>query len=423
MRINQDNFAIYIVTYNRQKALNKSIRLYLESLPFVPPITVISNHSKCLIDDDLKEYVNVIDNVLRPDESWGYLPRNWNQCFQLGLVDHEWLLCSQDDVIVKPGWLEQVNSTDYDFYSAPLGETRFLLNRAAFRRVGWFDERFCGLGFQEHDYFIRILNLMPESASIVDQHRQEFSHNSVGLENYWFQPENDGFSKNEQIGGRTHAKFWSIYRQDYFQKKWGTNPFKKVMGIHPDRLPREFDWYPFISGKYEYLRITNPQYRFCGREQEIARQERERTLHTPRTRLISMPRCEVLAYCHLPKGIQFELLDKFNRHITAINNSLPYSVGAVILSEHDDGMSARFANNDYISVYDQEFDFWNDQFATLTDFTVIFESEQECVTANGYQSNRLLIHIEKFLTLSLDDIWNILEEMNVKDRKKELAQV
>lgn len=415
VRINQDNFGIYIVTYNRQKALNKSIRLYLESLPFVPPITVISNHSKCLIDDDLKQYVKVIDNVLRPDESWGYLARNWNQCFQLGLVDHEWLLCSQDDVIINPGWLELVDSTNFDFYSAPLGDTRFLLNRSAFRRVGWFDERFCGLGFQEHDYLMRVLNLIPESASIVDQHKQTIRHNSVGLENYWFQPEERvGFSKVEQVGGQDHGRFWHIYRHNYFKLKWGTTPFKKVFGIAPLRLPKEFDWYPFISGRYDFLRITNVQYRFGGSEWDIAVPEWEKTINAKSEKILTVPKCEILGYCHLEFEPDRVLLDRLIDHVNQINVLSPNSLGLVVLLESADlEQQNKYKHSDFMSIYGRQQAHWHNQFATLTDFNVIFKSRFEGVTDNGYPRTQLCIQVGEFLTMSLDRICDVLSEKNI----------
>jgi len=135
MPIDRHNFAIYIVTYNRPKILNESIRQYLESLPFIPPITVISNHSNCTIDADLKKHVNLIFNNLRPDESWGYLTRNWNQCFQLGLVKHEWLLCSQDDVIIKPGWLDldRASSRDLKWLGSDDDDDSFLVRITGFQ--------------------------------------------------------------------------------------------------------------------------------------------------------------------------------------------------------------------------------------------------------------------------------------------------
>jgi hypothetical protein len=412
MRINQNNFAIYIVTYNRPKVLNESIRQYLDSLAFVPRITVISNHSNCRIDDDLKNYVRLIFNNLRPDESWGYLTRNWNQCFQFGLRECEWLLCSQDDVIIKPGWFELVNSANFDFYLAPLGDTRFLLNRSAFRRVGWFDERFTGVGFHEHDYLIRVLSLIPESATIVDDHRQKIRHNPIGLEKYWLQPEADNFVKFKQRGGRTQAKFQNIYRQKFFQEKWGTHPFKKVIGLHPYRLPAEIDWYPFISAKYEFLRIANPQYRFSEKKWQIACR-RNVMLNRCHTDLLSIPKCKLLAYCHLQNQTNPELLEKIYRHVNQMNEVSADSLGLIVLYESEEIIPDGTVNN-CIKIYGKQHTDWREELLALTDFTIFCEPQDKSVASEENEPGRLVFNIEKFLTLSLDRLQRQLAEANCK---------
>lgn len=296
MRINRDNFAIYIVTYDRPQSLNSSIRGYLETIPFTPKINVISNHSRCVIDAELQKYVTVTYNNMRPDESWGYLTRSWNQCFQFGFVHHEWILCSQDDVIVKPGWFELVNSTGYDFYLAPLGDTRFLLNRSAFRRIGWFDERFVGIGWHEHDYIMRVLNLLPETASIVDDHYyQPIKHNSIGLEQYWIQPDLEQDEKVSKRGGEISNFEALLPRISYYQSKWGVLPCHKMVGIPVSELPREIDWYPYISGKYSFLRITNPQYSFDERQKIRAKKQLTRLSSVSGGELISLPAVDTLA--------------------------------------------------------------------------------------------------------------------------------
>ena len=418
MLLKKENIAIYIVTYNRPVALNKTIRYYLDSIPFTPHITVISNHTKCQIDDNLKPYVRLIYNHLRPDESWGYLTRNWNQCFQFGFRDYEWLLCSQDDVIIKPGWFELVNTTDFDFYLAPLGDTRFLLNRSAFRKVGWFDERFTGLGFHEHDYILRVLSLIPDSASIVDNHRQQIKHNPVGLEKYWIQPEkNEGFSKKQQIGGSAEWRKGNIYRQKYFQEKWGTHPFKKVLGIHPDRLPREIDWYPYISGKFEFLRITNPQYLLYEKEWEIASQEYEKILNMHSIPLYSIPRCRALAYMYAGGSLTKDDYESIRNHIERINEESPNSLGLLILIDSSkSNIELSFPNCKYISIIDKCEGDWTKEFIALTDLTVFIETAPYNFIGVSDTLKRPSFTIEEFLKLSLGDFHQIIASKNSKQR-------
>ncbi len=362
MRLTRENFAIYIVTYNRPVALNKSIRFYLDSLPFVPHITVISNHTNCAIDTDLQPHVNLIYNHLRPNESWGYLARNWNQCFQLGLREHEWLLCSQDDVIVKPGWFELVNDTDYDFYLAPLGDTRFLLNRSAFRNVGWFDERFVGIGYHEHDYILRILSLISDRASIVDMHPQLIRHNPISLEDYWYQPEPEGFDKFAQRTVKRHTYLFS-----YFYQKWNIHPFKKIIGLHKDRLPKEIDWYPFISDRYEYLKITNPQYS----DDSVELRSEFDFIH-PEIQLISIPRTKLIGSLILDENTKHvdKLLHQLFRHVSDVNRNEPGAIGLVVLDQiklMDSAMETAMETDSIEIVTDPA---WNQEVVAMADFLI-----------------------------------------------------
>lgn len=294
MKINPGNFVIYIVTYNRPEALNNSIRGYLASLPFIPKMFVISNHSVCKIDADLKKYVQVIYNNMRPDESWGYLTRSWNQCFQYGFREYEWVLCSQDDVIVKSGWLELVNSSDYDFYLAPLGDTRFLLNRKAFRNVGWFDERFVGIGWHEHDYIFRVLSLIPESSSIIDNHRHQIiKHNDVGLSDFWIQPDLDITMKMQERGGREVQQDGHVFRIKHFKEKWGVLPCQKFLGFPVSKLPEEIDWYPYIGNASNCLKIINTQFSLSGKRLRDAQKDCEITLKANKYPFYILPKNKI----------------------------------------------------------------------------------------------------------------------------------
>ncbi len=374
MRLSQDNFAIYIVTYNRSQALNKSIRGYLESLPFIPPITVISNHSVCQIEADLQPHVNLIYNRLRPDESWGYLGRNWNQCFQLGLRQYDWLLCSQDDVQITPGWLDLIESTSFDFYLAPLGDTRFLLNRSAFRRVGWFDEQFYGMGFHEHDYLLRVLNLIPNSATIVDLHPQQpIRHNDIGLDHYWIQPEPEGFDKIKQIGG-SYVFEGNAKRLKYFRQKWGgIHPFKKVIGIHPDRMPREIDIYPFISAKYEYLRLENNQYGMPEHEWEEASKDLEAVLKMALSpyELNRIPKCKILGYLDMRSNEKVEMITAINRHLSKAFSEPQDLVGvAVLVSTEEEKNRLDQFRNDNLQIVAEKSRVWSEELVEFSDFSI-----------------------------------------------------
>lgn len=404
MRLDKTNFGIFIVTYNRQLALNKTVRQYLETIPFCPSITIISNHTDCTIDDDLKPYVQVIFNALRPNESWGYLARNWNQCFILGLKEFEWILCSQDDVISMKGWFEIVNETNYDFYLAPLGDTRFLLNRQAFRSVGWFDERFSGIGYQDYDYIQRVLALIPDSASVIDfwgdvMTHQRIRHNSVGLENYWLQPEPEGFDRSAQRTGVRHP-----YLVKYFVDKWGFYPDTKLIGIHPDRLPEEIDWYPFVSGRYEYLQIDNPQYPEVG-DDRIDPITAIHAFRVPRTRYLGLMEVPEDSFTEKTRIISF---------LEHINRNRQDFLGLIVLYDRpDDEIESLDSRSGYLTIVNKDVQIWKRVLPGYMDLELSAESEEEY----NHQDTRM-ISIGEIVAMAPWEIENLILSQSEGDGPK-----
>lgn len=394
--IKKGELAVFIVTYNRTAALNRSIRQYLETIPFTVPIIVISNHTECHIDEDLRSKVDVIFNRLRPNESRGYLSRNWNQCFQLGLPKYKWLLCSQDDVVIKPGWFNIIQQTPYDFYLAPLGDTRFLMNREAFRAVGWFDEHFNGIGYQDHDYIQRVLSLIPEKASVVDTfytapNHQKISHHSVGIENFWLQPEEDGFSRKEQRTGLMHPYLFQL-----FLDKWGFFPETKIIGLHPDRLPDEIDWYPYIGGKYDYLKITNPQYQ---RHQPIRASS---TIHLVAKEGVRVPYTRYLGLLTIPEwnsGVQkqIQFLNDFLRNL---NQTHPNHLGIILTTSSPmEELKALANTSDCLSHFSDPENVWRIVLQNYVDFYLILETVSE-----RFKSHKPTFQTDAFRNMAWEDV-------------------
>src|SRR4030067_2017981 len=143
--LSHKNLSVWINSYNRSPELNLKTRSIREELDDRYQINIINNHSNFHLEEDYGN-VKVWNNVIRPDSSWGYLARSWNQCYYLGLDKTEYILVSQDDMIFRPGWLDLINNTrPYSFYSAPVGDVAHLTSRAAFLRVGWGGERVMSL--------------------------------------------------------------------------------------------------------------------------------------------------------------------------------------------------------------------------------------------------------------------------------------
>ena len=244
--LNVNSLAVGIITYNRPTSINRAIREWMASTPDSVPIVVISNHSRIELDRDYGPRLHVLMNTLRPDYSSGYLTRNWNQLFIQLFAEHDWVVCSQDDVTVRPGWTDRILAeTPRDLYVAPQGDVVFCMNRAAFRRVGWFDERFTQIGSHEFDYWFRAMReLGPERISFYDGlhgwSRGGNAVNPIGLEDFW----KSTFRDNERY--RDWVPMPEI-NLAHWVDKWGRAPRLDWSFAFRRKRLREIDWYPWFS--------------------------------------------------------------------------------------------------------------------------------------------------------------------------------
>jgi len=252
--INQ--LSIWIVTYNRPDALNQAISDFLESTPENVPINVISNHSKLNLFKDYGSRVRVWMNNLRSDESWGYLSRNWNQCFYLGLRDYEWILCSQDDVRVKKGWIELIQQNPhYDFYTASYFDVVFMLNQSAFKKIGWFDERFIVMDYHDNDYLRRAYQkLGREKICAEDKHgwmlNGKFTGfiNPINLSKYWIHSPEEGYKQpDDHPRGRGKEVIHNRANTNFLYEKWGAIIKINHQELNLKQRIPDIDWYPWFT--------------------------------------------------------------------------------------------------------------------------------------------------------------------------------
>lgn len=257
MKLEQGNFGVWIITYNRPNELKENIKSLRSSMPDWVPINVISNHSKIC---DLSEFkdVKVYMNTLRPDESGGHLSRSWNQCYYLGLSKTENILVSQDDVLYKQGWFEKITSTNYGFYSAPFGGICHITSREAFLRIGWWDERFVGIDFEDYDYLTRVFHNYKDKSSVVEQGEEIRTWNDINLSAYWT---GEGFRGDGSDRPRGDEKAHHRFNRVWYAKKRGID-VSKVVKCHKDKHWRnysiapvieEIDWYPWFTAKMQSI--------------------------------------------------------------------------------------------------------------------------------------------------------------------------
>ncbi len=193
---------IYFVTYKEDSVFKDTLDSFYDnggSKCF--EINVINNFSSILLN---YPKINVYNNVLRPDFSTGHLSRNWNQAIINGFKDLEnpdcdILIHAQNDVTFMPDWYDKLinihNDKKIDFFATGAGDCFCSYTPQAIKNIGIWDERFCGIGYQEADYFTRAAYHSYDTVSIND-----FGHKRVL--NPIAVPKNDieGFDAYKEIG-------------------------------------------------------------------------------------------------------------------------------------------------------------------------------------------------------------------------------
>jgi hypothetical protein len=170
---------VFICTYNSKEYLDKNLRSLVGSdlLDHDYEITILNNHTQFHLAEDLAANYNirVIENQGRADWSTGHLARSWNQAIihgfkSLSSPDCDILVHAQDDLTWSKNWTSFIIEAHkkYSFLTFGTGDGVCSYLPEAVRKIGMWDERFCGLGCQGGDYFLRALKFNRDKSSIND---------------------------------------------------------------------------------------------------------------------------------------------------------------------------------------------------------------------------------------------------------------
>lgn len=159
-------FKLFIITYKNSKDLCNNLNSLFSSniKEHQLEINIINNHSNFNIDNIFQDKITIFHNKLRPDFSTGWLAENWNQAIingfkDLNTPDCDILITAQDDTIWEPDWLNCLLELhqDFDFIQMGVGDHVCSYKPEAIKKIGLWDQRYPGIGFQESDYFLRAL--------------------------------------------------------------------------------------------------------------------------------------------------------------------------------------------------------------------------------------------------------------------------
>lgn len=269
----------YFVTYDNDLELNKTLKSFEKSgiKKYDCEITVINNFKDApVILDDINLPIKVVTNQTRPSFSTGHLARNWNECLIEGFKsvdepDADIVILSQNDVEYNEDVIDTLIEyhQKYSFISYGCGDAFHSYTIDAIRSVGLWDERFCNIGWQDCDYFLRQLIYNKEHSSINDplHHRV---HNRIHFDFVDFE-RFSGFNRADPH----HMKSLEHHNtsMNVFIKKWGygipgihwEGPIKTDVGyttaleITPDIVLKSPQWimYPFFESKIPDLKNKN----------------------------------------------------------------------------------------------------------------------------------------------------------------------
>jgi len=243
---------VYIVTYKGHKRLLPTLTSLFESdiTDHEFEINIINNHTDIRVPSQFFRHheLNIIHNTLRPDFSSGHLSRNWNQALINGFKsltnpDCDIVVCSQDDSIFQEKWAFRLQflmqDNGYEFIQNGHGDQFHAYKPEAVRKVGLWDERFCGISRQAADYFYRCLIYNPGYSSIQDiDHRRIL--NPISECEFAGSDESLMWAQNYLVSAdiRSIDEVWdnSLHGNDEIAakvmiQKWGLDPFPWDEGL------------------------------------------------------------------------------------------------------------------------------------------------------------------------------------------------
>lgn len=258
---------LYILTYNDRQHLNEGLTsLFNADLSkHELHVHIINNHTNFHINEEFKDKVTVLHNVLQPDFGTGHTSRNWNQGLIHGFKDLDnpdcdLVVLAQDDTIYGPDWLNLLHKIhfemNYHFFCVGAGDMLHSYTPTAVKRVGLWDERFSAICFMEHDYFIRAAMYLGQAASVNDTGHMAglYSFHQLPFANdvAW----NPVRNQTKTALGQARGKFDNPFRE-LFKEKWGNySEFTPTSDfLHNPRPSRLINYilYPYFEKGVENL--------------------------------------------------------------------------------------------------------------------------------------------------------------------------
>jgi len=157
------------------------------------------------------------------------ISKMWNNCILK--ASNNMLLVLNDDVLITPDFQKEIDQVELDHQSIKIlnkSWSHFFLSKNIIQKVGWFDERFLGVGNEDCDYEFRAQMEGIETKSIqIDS-----------IVNLVVKTRDFSFSKNEKV---INEKY-SHGNWEFFQSKWSVSK-----EIQDGFIPTRFSDIPYVK--------------------------------------------------------------------------------------------------------------------------------------------------------------------------------
>jgi hypothetical protein len=214
---NPKSFAVGISNYRRPQSLFRTLLGWMQTTPPGTRIYILHNtwqdenevfdavcHAEYL--DDHKHPVSQVIDHTRHRSHWGCLAESWNTLIQHILDDHEWVILSQDDVIINDGWMKLLETNPYYYYQGNVGDQVVCFGRELFNLMpqrGWYDQRIRMVGVHDMDFAKRVIRTVGLKGVCIESVCDGFI-NPIGLYDKWRMA--DQHTKSEISVNRTNAQ-------------------------------------------------------------------------------------------------------------------------------------------------------------------------------------------------------------------------
>lgn len=263
---------LFFSTWNNPPRINKTLKsLFDSNIDFsLLEVFIINNHSNFTLDPAYVSQVKIIHNETRPDWSTGHLARSWNQCLLHGFKDlsnpdADIVVACQDDTLFKENWLSKLIELHktFEFIQNGHGDCFCSYTPEHIKKVGIWDERFCGINRQAADYFTRCLIYNPHKISLNDpRHKRVYNtiHPNVSQASSWLVESdnrhifNDSTYPNTLFGTDTIAKELIIKKYGYAVHELSINTIGK---LPPHTLIENYITYPYFEKNIYNLKEKN----------------------------------------------------------------------------------------------------------------------------------------------------------------------